>query len=83
MYRVWDGMERAGILFPFLGDAEMTCPFLTACDRLYYCVELEDISILAVIFLLLFTVYFYDSNTRQKLMFNVHVRDRLPETVHS
>ena len=56
---------------------------LTACDRLYYCVELEDISILAVIFLLLFTVYFYDSNTRQKLMFNVHVRDRLPETVHS
>lgn len=56
---------------------------LTACDRLYCCVELEDISILAVIFLLLFTVYFYDSNTRQKLMFNVHVRDRLPETVHS
>jgi hypothetical protein len=46
-------------------------------------VELEDISILAVIFLLLFTVYFYDSNTRQKLMFNVHGRDRLPEEVHS
>jgi len=50
-------MDESFFFSSLFQNAEKTFPVLTACDRLYYCVESEDISILATIFAVLFPRY--------------------------